>query len=99
MQACIGRGWRASRIIRIATMVILCLGGIAWKAALNTFRALGVDLPRPQPKFAHGAEVELDGVVLMGCYHVSQQNTFTGRLTESMLDTILQRARRRAGID
>jgi uracil-DNA glycosylase family 4 len=68
---------------------IVCLGGFAWDAAL---RVLG-GAPRPRPKFAHGAEVVLRRRTLIGCYHVSQQNTFTGRLTEPMLDAIFARAR------
>ncbi len=68
--------------------VIVCLGGFAWDAAL---RVLGA--PRPKPKFGHGAELSLERQTLLGCYHVSQQNTFTGRLTEAMLDAVLGRAR------
>lgn len=73
--------------------VVLALGGIAWDAALALFARGGVVLPRPRPKFAHGAECELGGRVLLGCYHVSQQNTFTGRLTPKMLDEVLARAK------
>ncbi len=72
--------------------VIVALGGIAWASALRTLAALGASLPRPLPKFGHGAEATLDRWTLLGCYHVSQQNTFTRRLTREMLDTILQRA-------
>jgi uracil-DNA glycosylase len=75
--------------------VILCLGAFAWEAALRLVvarRAPELTLPRPRPRFAHGAELELGGQVLLGCYHPSQQNTFTGRLTEAMIDQILQRA-------
>jgi uracil-DNA glycosylase family 4 len=68
--------------------VIVCLGGFAWDAALRVLEA-----PRPRPKFAHGAEIEVADYTLLGCYHVSQQNTFTGRLTEPMLDQIFTRAR------
>ena len=69
--------------------VILALGAIAWNAALGLFATI----PRPRPKFSHGAEVALDGLRLLGCYHVSQQNTFTGKLTPKMLDAVLARAR------
>ena len=72
--------------------VVVALGAIAWAAALRTFAALGETLPRPLPKFRHGAEVVIGPLTLVGCYHVSQQNTFTKRLTREMLDAILQRA-------
>jgi len=64
---------------------ILCLGGIAWA---HTLTALG---QKPVPKFAHGASVELDQLAVFGSYHPSQQNTFTGRLTEEMLDEVVGR--------
>lgn len=83
---------REARLLASAR-VLVCLGGIAWESALALARARGVELPRPRPKFAHGAEVDLDGRTLLGCYHVSQQNTFTGRLTAAMLDRVLARAR------
>ena len=73
--------------------VFLCLGGFAWESALRPARFLGHDVPRPKPRFGHGAEVELAGLTLLGCFHVSQQNTFTGRLTPAMMDGILARAR------
>jgi uracil-DNA glycosylase family 4 len=66
---------------------VVCLGAFAWDAAL---RLLGV---RPKPKFAHGAEHEVGSLVLLGCYHPSQQNTFTGVLKPEMLDSVLSRAR------
>ncbi|MGC9220183.1 MAG: uracil-DNA glycosylase [Solirubrobacteraceae bacterium] len=68
--------------------VIVCLGAFAWDAALRTLGA-----PRPRRSFGHGVEVPLGTVTLLGCYHVSQQNTFTGRLTEPMLDAVFARAR------
>ena len=72
--------------------VLLCLGGIGWKAALGALDTLGPTLPRPRPKFVHGGECVLEKATLLGCYHVSQQNTFTGRLTEPMIDVVLARA-------
>ena len=70
--------------------VLVCLGAFAWDAAL---RLLGV---RPKPRFAHGAEYGVGSLALLGCYHPSQQNTFTGVLTPEMLDTVLSRARSRS---
>ena len=71
--------------------VIVCLGAFAWDAAL---RLLGV---RPKPKFSHGAEHWAGPLILLGCYHPSQQNTFTGVLTPEMLDEVLSRARELSG--
>jgi uracil-DNA glycosylase family 4 len=73
---------------------IVALGGFAWDGALRALGKLGRESPRPKPRFAHGAEAEVGEWKLIGCYHPSQQNTFTGRLTESMLDEILARARK-----
>jgi uracil-DNA glycosylase family 4 len=72
--------------------VILCLGGFAWDAALRTLAVGGASVPRPRPKFGHGSEAEVGDYVLLGCFHPSQQNTFTGRLTEPMMDDVLARA-------
>lgn len=72
--------------------VIVALGGIGWNATLRALDTSGVAVPRPRPRFAHGAECALGSTVLLGCYHVSQQNTFTGRLTEPMIDELLARA-------
>jgi len=73
--------------------VILTLGGIGWDTTISTARSLGWEVPRPKPKFGHGARAALltpnGPIELVGCYHVSQQNTFTGRLTETMLDEVL----------
>ncbi len=73
--------------------VIVCLGAFAWDAALRILGALGHERIRPRPRFGHGAEAVSGGLTLLGCFHPSQQNTFTGRLTEDMLDTIFDRAR------
>jgi uracil-DNA glycosylase family 4 len=67
--------------------VVVCLGAFAWDAALRVY---GI---RPKPKFGHGAETTAGGATLLGCYHPSQQNTFTGVLTPEMLDASLLRAR------
>ncbi|MFC7405007.1 uracil-DNA glycosylase [Georgenia alba] len=77
---------------------MLALGAIGWDAALAAARRLGWQVPRPKPRFGHGAEVVLrtpEGrdVRLLGSYHVSQQNTFTGKLTEEMLDAVLARTK------
>jgi uracil-DNA glycosylase family 4 len=73
--------------------VVVCLGGFAWDVALRALAGLGTPLPRPRPRFAHGASLEIDRWTLLGCYHPSQQNTFTGRLTEPMIDQVLALAR------
>jgi uracil-DNA glycosylase family 4 len=72
--------------------VLVCLGGFAWDAALRALRERGVAIPRPRPRFGHGASVELGKWTLLACFHPSQQNTFTGRLTERMMDQVLARA-------
>jgi uracil-DNA glycosylase family 4 len=72
---------------------IVALGSFAWDGALRALRELGAEAPRPRPRFGHGAEAEAGDWKLLGCYHPSQQNTFTGRLTEPMLDRIFSRAR------
>jgi uracil-DNA glycosylase family 4 len=73
--------------------VVVALGAIAWEAAFRTIAALtGVDA-RPRPRFGHGTEARAGGYVVIGSYHPSQQNTFTGRLTQPMLDAVLGRAR------
>jgi uracil-DNA glycosylase len=77
--------------------VIVCLGAFAWDVALGSVPALGAVVPRPRPRFGHGAEAALGPVTLLGCFHPSQQNTFTGRLTAPMLDAVLERAREVAG--
>jgi len=73
--------------------VLLALGGFSWARTLSTLEHLGIEIPSPRPRFGHGAEVGLGRFHLIGSYHPSQQNTFTGRLTETMLDTVLSLAR------
>ncbi len=60
---------------------------------MRTLRELGHEIPRPKPRFGHGAEVSIGPYTVLGCFHPSQQNTFTGRLTEPMIDRVLDRAR------
>jgi len=79
-----------------STRAVIALGGFAWEAALSGLRANGVEAPRA--RFAHGAELPLEGLTVLGCFHVSQQNTFTGRLTPEMLDDVLSRAKDLAGL-
>jgi len=82
--------------------VILALGAFGWRSALDMIRSGGGQVPRPQPKFGHGATARVQAargdVVLLGCYHPSQQNTFTGKLTPAMLDEIFAEARQMADI-
>jgi len=78
-------------------VVIVALGSFAWNGALAALRAAGHDVPRPKPRFGHGAEAAVGPLMLLGCFHPSQQNTFTGKLTESMMDDVLQRSRALAG--
>jgi uracil-DNA glycosylase family 4 len=73
--------------------VIVALGSYGWDGALLALRARGVEVPRPKPRFGHGAEARVGEMVLLGCFHPSQQNTFTGRLTEEMMDSVFARAR------
>ncbi len=72
--------------------VLVALGSFAWDAGLRAAAALGHPTPRPRPRFGHGAEAAVGPYVLLGSYHPSQQNTFTGVLTEEMLDTVFHRA-------
>jgi uracil-DNA glycosylase family 4 len=72
--------------------VIVALGAFAWQAALRAAEATSGGLPRPLPHFSHGAESPAGPYILLGAYHPSQQNTFTGRLTPEMFDAVLARA-------
>jgi uracil-DNA glycosylase family 4 len=97
------RPWLDQEIARVlpSVRVIVALGSYAWQAALTSLAAAGCAVPRPRPRFAHAAEVTVTGPgadrLLLASYHPSQQNTFTGKLTESMLDAVLARATQFAG--
>ncbi|MFI6926528.1 uracil-DNA glycosylase [Nonomuraea spiralis] len=91
--------WMAREIALVAPSVraVVALGGFAWQAMWPALKDAGYELPRTRPAFGHGVEVEVRHdaapVTLIGCYHPSQQNTFTGRVTAQMLDDVFLRAR------
>ena len=104
--------WLAAelRLVAATARVIVCLGGFAWQALWPVLAECGYQLPRPRPSFGHGVQAEVvapggaglsggTGLLLLGCYHPSQQNTFTGRVTPAMTDEIFRRARAAAGLD
>jgi uracil-DNA glycosylase family 4 len=76
---------------------VAALGAFAWDGVLRAFASLGHRV-RPRPRFGHGAEFVIGPYTLLGCFHPSQQNTFTGKLTPSMLDAVLARAKAVAGL-
>ena len=96
-------GWLDAELALVApsVRVVLALGAFAWASALGSARRSGWVVPRPQPRFGHGAEAVLEGphgpVHLLASYHVSQQNTSTGRLTVAMLDDVVGRAAQLGG--
>jgi uracil-DNA glycosylase family 4 len=108
------RPWlvRELELLAPTLKVLVVLGGFGWQALLPNLAAAGYVLPRPLPRFGHGARIDLsdaDGrrssatadrraLSVLGCYHPSQQNTFTGKLTEGMLDDVLELAKRLAPI-
>jgi uracil-DNA glycosylase family 4 len=94
------RPWliRELRLLRPTLRAVVVLGAFGWQALLPALSVAGWPVPIPRPRFGHGAEVTLDGLHLLGCYHVSQQNTFTGRLTPVMLVDVLRRAVELAGL-
>ncbi|GAA1687510.1 uracil-DNA glycosylase family protein [Fodinicola feengrottensis] len=83
---------RELALLRPTLRVVVVLGGFGWAALWPSLVALGIEIPRPRPTFGHGVEVDASGLTIVGCFHPSQQNTFTGKLTESMLDDIFRRA-------
>jgi uracil-DNA glycosylase len=91
------RPWLARELELLATSlrVVVVLGGFGWQALLPVLAEAGYAIPRPAPRFGHGVTVTLTGIdggrlTVVGSYHPSQQNTFTGKLTESMLDDVLR---------
>ncbi|GIE28813.1 uracil-DNA glycosylase [Actinoplanes italicus] len=91
---------RELQLIRPTLRVVVALGAFAWAAWWPAMTAAyGIRPPVPRPKFGHSAQVSVPGApVLLGCFHVSQQNTFTGRLTPAMLDEVFGRAKVLAGL-
>ncbi|HYH27434.1 MAG TPA: uracil-DNA glycosylase, partial [Actinomycetota bacterium] len=75
---------------------IVPLGSFAWDGVLRALAELGHPTPRPKPRFGHGADVRIGPFSMIGCYHPSQQNTFTGVLTGKMMDAVFARASRSA---
>ncbi|MGV0645597.1 uracil-DNA glycosylase [Mycolicibacterium sp. XJ879] len=80
------------RLTSPTVRVIIALGGFAWRAALQMVRTGGGTVAKPAPQFGHGATAKLGDLTLIGCYHPSQQNTFTGKLTAPMLDDVFRQA-------
>jgi uracil-DNA glycosylase family 4 len=72
----------------------VCLGAYAWEALSRALPRLRIEVPRPRPRFGHGARYRAGSLEVLGCYHPSQQNTFTGKLTEPMLDAVIGEAAR-----
>jgi len=90
------RHWLEEELDRLPRVrVVVGLGQISWVATLGALAARGVVVPRPRPRFSHLGVVETSGPTVIASYHPSQQNTFTGRLTEAMLDEVFTRARAR----
>jgi uracil-DNA glycosylase family 4 len=101
-------GWLEPELELLAPTVraVVVLGAFGWQALLPVLARAGWTVPRPRPRFGHGVQVTLAPAVpgraplqLFGCYHVSQQNTFTGRLTPAMLEEVLAAAARAAGVE
>ncbi|MBB4688323.1 uracil-DNA glycosylase [Amycolatopsis jiangsuensis] len=94
------RHWLADELalLRPTLRAVVVLGGFGWQALLPVLAAAGVPVPSPRPVFGHGAEVQLAGLRLFGCYHVSPRNVQTGRLTHSMVVDVVTAAASAAGL-
>lgn len=93
------RPWLVREIqLLVDLRVIVPLGAVGWDASLRALAALGHKTPTPKPRFGHGAEAAIGQYTLVGSFHPSQQNTFTGRLTPPMLGAVLERAKALAGL-
>jgi uracil-DNA glycosylase family 4 len=91
------------RLVSATLRVVVCLGGFAWQALWPVLAARGYQMPRPRPAFGHAVQARVSGpgvapLLLLGCYHPSQQNTFTGRVTPDMADAVFRMAREAAGL-
>ena len=94
--------WLQQELALLAPRAVVVLGAFGWQALLPVLDGAGWTVPRPRPRFGHGVRVDLPGergpLAVFGCYHVSQQNTFTGRLTPAMLEAVLRAAAAAAGV-
>ena len=93
--------WLRAELALLAPRAVVVLGAFGWQALLPELAIAGWEVPRPRPRFGHGVHVELAGprpLHLFGSYHVSQQNTFTGKLTPAMLEDVLRVAAEQAGL-
>ncbi|GAA2797623.1 uracil-DNA glycosylase [Crossiella cryophila] len=99
------RPWLTTELtlLRPTLRVVVVLGAFGWQALLPVLAAADWRIPKPRPKFGHGVRVDLAGqedqvLHLLGCYHVSPHNTYTGRLTQAMLQEVLTQAKTLAGV-
>jgi uracil-DNA glycosylase family 4 len=89
---------RELTLVLPSVRAVVCLGAIGWNATWGALGEMGLEVPRPRPRFGHGVEVPVGDVTVLGCYHPSPHNTFTGRLTRGMMDEVFLRARGLAGV-
>lgn len=88
------RHWLEEELDRLPRVaVVVCLGGVAWGVMCGVLSSRGITVPRPRPRFGHGARFATSGPLVLGSFHPSQQNTFTGRLTDEMLESVFRDAR------